>query len=182
MTALRNGANWRRHDEEFLTSRCQWLPIGNDKEQQALKGVFFYAIGSLFVSNKTDNPPYPASVLRNWFGENAAPIEGRGLNVLEFNRDEQFVRLGFGPSFSVLVVVDPSYDINLQEEGQLTELETMTLPLAQTSTDDGHTYYAFRIPRVLMRDFVFGIMRMGGAELHCNYAKLEAAVERLLRK
>lgn len=187
MTALKIGLNWRLHDGEV---RRKWKLVGNDEEVDSVKNVTF-STGVAYINNvpafidrdESNSPPFPSSVLEEWFGEHASKMKGAKLLVVRFEHSVATIVLTFSDT-TIYVVVDPSYDVALQEEDALHEIELMKLPFVKTKTYNSSTrlVHTFAIPRVLVYDFVFSLMRMGGPELHCNRDDLKNAVEQFLQK
>jgi len=188
MTALTAGPYWRVHDEEVQSVRCKWPLIGNDAEVERVKDVRFVTLEDAFSSRGSIiNPAFPSSVLRNWFGKKAVKMEGNPLLLFGFDRDKRRMELHFGTYLSVYITIDPSYDINMQEDDSFVDIETMILPFDKTTMTPkrGQRIFVghfFKIPRLLVRDFAFSMMRMGGPDLHCDKDDLMKAVEEFLQK
>ena len=186
MTALKIGLNWRLHDGEV---RRKWKLVGNDAEEiELVKDVQFVTQSDMasFSSRGSVAQPLPKFLLRNWFGESATKMEDKAFMFLGFEDRDRVIELHFTDT-TVQLKIDPTYDIDMQEDDALINIETLILPLVEAkrirlSRGNVRTVLLFSIPRILVYDFVFSLMRMGGPELHCNRADLKNAVEEFLKK
>lgn len=186
MTALLQSSHWLPHKsfDDLLALRA-----GNP--DNPLYRKFLYKKSSDFsidlVSHPRVLPEYPQSVLKKWLGPNAKLVSGHYLQSVMFFDESYFFHLHFpatgsGDRIVFAIVVDTTYDESMHaNEIDLEELESLILPLKseQISTTAGKTQrlYIFNIPRILLYDFVFAIMRMGDLDTHCDVNDLRKMID-----
>lgn len=187
MTDLLAGQHWRVHDE---VTRPAWTLVGNDAEEIArVKDVRFLTSGDkgAFSTFGTPSQPLPTFLLQSWFGENAEKMQGKKFLLMGFSaKPIKIIELHFEGT-TVVLSVDYEDDATLHEDNKLTEVEGRILPLLgshrfRLKGRDIRFFLSFSIPRILVRDFVYAMMRMGSTELHCDADDLKFAVDEFSKK